>query len=66
MSLAKKDKHDRLDKRLREAGFSYEWLVTNVLLLHSQGNGPIKILHALDLRGIMTESPIKSIIRKHR
>lgn len=66
MSVAKKDRHDKLDARLKTVGLSYEWLVTKVLLLHSQGNGPIKILHALDLRGIMTESPIKAIIRKHR
>lgn len=66
MSAAKKDKHNKLDARLKTIGRSYEWLVTNVLLLHSQGKGPIKILHALDLCGIMTESPIKAIIRKHR
>lgn len=66
MSLAKKDKHDKLDTRLKTAGFSYDWLVTNTLLLHSQGLGPIKILHVLGLRGIMSESPIKSIIKKHR
>ena len=66
MSAAKKDRHDKLDARLKTIGLSYEWLVTNVLLLHSKGNGPIKILHALGLRGIMTESPIKAIIRKHR
>lgn len=66
MSTAKEDKHDRLEARLQGAGRSYDWLVTNTLLLHSQGNGPIKILHTLGLRGIMTESPIKAIIRKHR
>lgn len=66
MSIAKKDKHDRLEAKLRATGQTYDWLVTNTLLLHSQGNGPTKILQALGLRGIMTESPIKAIIRKHR
>ena len=66
MSVAKKDKHDRLEGKLQTVGWSYDWLVTNTLLLHSEGNGPTKILHALGLSGIMTESPIKAIIRKHR
>ena len=66
ISDANKNKHVKVEKELIKINHTYdsfkEWVISEFLL----GNGPIKILKKIPEQCIITETPIKKIIKDYK
>ena len=66
ISLSNKDKHVKIEKELIKINHTYDSFKKWVIEEYEIGSGPIKILKKIPKQCIITETPIKKIIKEHK
>ena len=66
ISLSNKDKHVKIEKELIKINHTYDSFKKWVIQEYEIGNGPIKILKKIPKQCIISETPIKKIIKEHK